>query len=100
MQTLTLKANVTTEREIEIQIPFFRRTKDEKEYIGLLDEKTVVRMYKGLFHTSVTNSQLDFMERTKLLEAAETWEHCGEQEFLDAYDAAIESMSLHPKLAV
>lgn len=100
MQTLSVEAYISEKKMIEIPVPFFARRNDEREYIGLLDENTVVKIYSGQSHTSVSNSQMDSMEKSKLIEAFETWHSCTETEFLDKYDAVIESISLHPKLAV
>lgn len=93
MQTITLKANISLEKEVEITVPFFARRNDEREYIGLLDEATVVRIYVGTSHTSVSNSQMDSMEKSKLIEAFETWHSCTEEDFLAKYEQVIESIS-------
>lgn len=100
MQKLSIEANFSQTRTVEIPVPFFARTKDESNYIALLDEKTVVRIYKGLSYTSVCNSEIDMAEKSKLIEAWETWHSCTETEFFDKYYSVIESISLHPRLAV
>lgn len=100
MNTLKVIANVSQLKEIDIPIPYYARRHDEREYIGLLDEKTLVTIYKGFSHTSVSNTEIDTMEKSKILEAWEKWVSCTETEFLEKYDTVIESISLHPKLAV
>lgn len=102
MQTLPIETTVSKTRKIDLPIPFFARRKDDKKYIALLDENTVVTFYtcKGL--TTISNATPDSHEKRELVEAweGEEWTACTETEFLDKYDAVIESISLHPKLAV
>lgn len=100
MQTLTAETTRSEKRTVEIPIPFFSRTKDETNYLALLDSETVVRVYVNKNCSIVTNAKVDVYEMSKIVEAWETWHSCTETEFLEKYDAVIESISLHPKLAV
>lgn len=99
MQTLSVETTRSEKISVEIPVPFFARNKTESEWIGLLDNKTVVNIYNGGKLTIIKNSTPDF-EKNLLIEAFKTWHSCTETEFLDKYDAVIESISLHPKLAV
>ena len=96
--TLTVKAEVT--KEIEIPVPCFLVDKEATKYLALLDEKTFIKvvMHKG--YTNVSNSERTLFEDREISEAWTTFHSCTELQFLEAYDKAIESMSLHPKLAV
>lgn len=97
-----IKTTVEKQVETEIPVPFFARKKDERKYIAVLDENTFVAIFSCQGLTTVTNSSLDNHEKRQVLEAwqDEEWTHCTETEFLEKYDSVIESISLHPKLAV
>lgn len=96
---MKLKITKETETEVEIPVPCFFRSKDEQNYVGFLDEKTVVTLYKSGDLTIVKNTTPQYAERD-IKEAWSTYHGCTEFEFLEKYDEVIESMSLHPKLAV
>lgn len=98
--TLTIKTKVSQENEIEIPCPFFARTKDQTEYIGLLDEKTIVKIFKGMSLRYVLNTERSDTHDHDLSVAYNGWVSCTEGEFLETFDAVIASISLHPKLAV
>lgn len=100
MQTLTVETTVTQPKAVEIPIPFFARTKDESEYLGLLDEKTLVKMFIGTNFKYVTNSTVSISSHHDLAVAWENWVSATETEFFEKYHAVIESMSIHPILAV
>lgn len=99
MNTLTVETTRSEKRTIELPIPFFARSKNENDWIAVLDEKTVVNIYKGANLTIIKNSTPNY-ESNMLAEAYETWHSCTETEFLEKYDDVISSISLHPKLAV
>lgn len=96
---MTIKTTVTNLVEVEVPVPFFARSVDEKYYIGLLDEKTVVRLTRIQNYTCIQNSDPDTF-KTELADAWKNCTACTESEFISAYDNAIESISLHPKIAV
>jgi len=102
MQTLKFKTSVTTEQEVEIPVPFFCRTKDERQYWGLLDEKTLVNFYvtKDLVTIKNCNIQECSWEKADIVKAYLNHIGCSESEFVEAYDKAVASISLHPILAV
>lgn len=101
MQTLSVETTVPQVVRLEIPIPFFARTKDETEYLGLLDEKTVVQVYKCGDLTIIKNKSTSAMfAQDDLVKAFQSWHSCTETEFFEKFYAVIESISLHPKLAV
>ncbi len=94
---LTIETKQT--EQVEIPVPSFMRSKDEKHWVGILDEKTIVTIYANEDFVIVKNSTPEIAER-ELTEAHKTFHSCTEFEFLQKYDEVIESISLHPKLAV
>lgn len=95
---MLIETTVTKTQQVEIPVPSFYRTKDEKNYIGILDDTTIVSLYVSDELKIVKNCTP--MYEGAIKEAYEKWHSCTETEFLEKYDAVIESISLHPKLAV
>lgn len=98
--TITLKTTSVQEKEFELPIPFFAANHDGTEYIGLLDESTYVNIFQLKDMTILQNSKLSEMNKSNIVKAWETWHSCTESQFLEKYDSVIESISLHPRLAV
>lgn len=96
---MTVTIEKTQTEEIELQVPCFFRDKAEKNYVGVLDEKTVVVVYKSENFTIIKNSTPDVLS-LDLKEAYSKFHSCTETEFMEKYDQVVESISLHPKLAV
>ena len=94
--TLTVKAEVT--KEIDIPIPCFLVNKEATKHLAILDEKTFVKVVTHKGYTTVSNSERTGFEDQEISEAWTTFHSCTELQFLEAYDKAIESMSLHPVL--
>lgn len=99
MQTLTVSVEKKETQEVEITVPCFFRSQDEKDYIGVLDENTVVHIYDSGTYKSLTHSEL-WIKKHEVTKAWFEYHSCTEAEFLTKYDEVIESISLHPKLAV
>lgn len=99
---LTIETTVQQEKKIDLQVPLFRRTVSERKYIALLDEKTFVAIFDSPGLRTITNSEVSGHEKREIAESLEStdWTSCTETEFLEKYDSVIESISLHPKLAV
>lgn len=99
---LTIETTVTQKKILDIQIPCFVRTKNQKEYYAVLDEKTMVKLLVLDTYINITNTEFGTYEKNQFAEAwgSELWTSCTEMEFLEKYDSVIESISLHPKLAV
>ncbi|HEX7906212.1 MAG TPA: hypothetical protein VF487_20200 [Chitinophagaceae bacterium] len=101
MSKVTISTTQKTTITTEIPVPCFLRSLDEKEYIALLDEKTIVSVFKTDQLTIIKNSSIESsISKQELTDAWQKFHGCTEVEFLQAYDAVIESISLHPKLAV
>ena len=99
MQTLKLSVEKKESQEVEIPVPCFMRNKSETEYIGVLDEKTVVTIYDNGTYRSLVNCEL-WVKQHDVAKAWNEWGGCTESEFLTKYDEVVEAMSLHPRLAV
>lgn len=101
MQTINLKfaAATTVYEDVEITIPFFSRSKDEQYWMCVLDENTAIRLVIiGKYVCFIKDAPSDNYLSGKILEAKKEYISCTESEFLEKYDAVIES--IHPKLAV
>lgn len=98
MNTISVKVIKETIVDEQLPFPFYRRRKDGHEFIALLDENTVVGIYKTNGLTIVKNSELSDHSKKNLLEAwdSKEWTACTETEFLDKYDAVIESIFPSP----
>jgi len=99
MNTLKLSVEKKQTSEVEIQIPCFFRNKSETDYIGVLDAKTIVNIYQCGDMTIIKNTTME-ISKHEVSTAYSNWITCTESEFLEKYDAVVESISLHPKLAV
>lgn len=96
---MIIKTKSITESEVDVQIPFFLRNKEETHMIAVLDEKTFIRVVKLGDYTSITNSDLP-LYASDIAEAWNKWHSMTETEFFDRFQDALESVSLQPKLAV
>jgi hypothetical protein len=96
---MTIKIIKTESVETEIQVPAFFRDSNERNFIGVLDEKTVVTIYSSDELTIVKNTTPQFASRD-IAEAYNEFYSCTEAEFLEKYESVIHSISLHPKLAI
>lgn len=96
---MTIKTEMKTTAEVEIPIPLFLASKDQRHWLAVLDENTVVAMYVGSSHTNISNGTPD-LYKNDIANAWSEFHGCTEMEFLEKYDAVISSISLHPKLAV
>lgn len=95
---MLISTSITNEIQVEIPIPFFSRSKDGDKYIGVLDEKTFLKIvildgYICIQNTCVSISKIE------IVEAYNKFNSCSESEFVEAYDKVIESISLHPAAA-
>jgi hypothetical protein len=90
----------TTQTEVELPIPVFFRNYDETEYIGVLDENTVVTIIDQKGYTSIQNCEMWLKKNdiAKAWNSGKEWQGCREFEFLEKYDQVVEKMSLHPIL--
>lgn len=97
---MKLKTTISEEREIDIELPFFRKDPTLSSILKLfavLDEKTVVTVFNGCGRTAVTVDDTSGSNRD-LLEAYQTWLPISEDEFLTLHKSALKSLSLTPVL--
>ena len=99
MKSVTLSIEKKQSEDIEIHVPCFYKSFSETDYIGVLDENTVVNVYKCGELTIIKNMTLE-MGKSEIASAIKNFHSCTESEFLEKFDAVVESISLHPKLAV
>lgn len=100
MNKITLLTESTATVEVEIPVPCFLVSKTGTEHVALLDDNTIVSVFKSEGLTIIKNSALSSYSKKELVQAWKTFHSCTELHFFEAFDAAVESISLHPKLAV
>lgn len=89
---------IESTEQVELNVPCFFRDKSETNYIGLLDEDTVVTIYRNIDLMMIQNSKL-YIKTDELAKAKSNLFSCTESEFLDAYADVEQKMCLHPILA-
>lgn len=96
---MTITTKEIREKQIELQPPMFwhdkRRGEIATEMIGLIDEKTMVRIFMTDDYTNVTNI---IPQGNDLQEAYNKWQPITEEEFFAALATAVERVSLTPVL--
>jgi hypothetical protein len=104
MEALKLKIErkETTVEEVELSIPCFFRNQAETEYVAALDAGTIVEIIDDQYERSLRNysSTAWNVGRGRIEHAYQKFTSCTETEFLAKFDSVVESISLHPKLAV
>ena len=104
MEALKLKIEKkeTTVEEVELSIPCFFRNQAQTEYVAALDAGTIVEIVSDQYETSVRNysSTAWNVGKGRVEHAYKHFHSCTESEFLEKFDSVVESISLHPKLAV
>jgi hypothetical protein len=96
---MTIKSKKVIESEAEIQIPCFLRDKQQTHMLALLDEKTLIKVTRLERFTVIVNAEPDVFS-SDIADAWNNWHSMTETEFFDVYHEAVDSISLHPKLAV
>lgn len=100
---MKIETTTTVKAEIELPIPSFWKdtyaSATISDIVGFLDEKTVCRVWESERRTSVENSNLEDFTYPKISEIMEKWQSVSEEEFLQAYNRALHSMSLTPELS-
>lgn len=100
---MTIKITKTTEKNIDIKLPFFRRDPDSMgvSLFAVLDENTAINLYRSDHRTCIENDEIKdrgWIEKN-VAERFQTWEPITEQEFMTAYSDALKSLSLEPVMA-
>jgi hypothetical protein len=96
---MQIKTNITEEREVDIEIPFFRKDQNSSciSLLAVLNEATVTTIFQAALRTNVT---VDHPKNysSDIVNAYSKWEPITELEFLAAHTTALKSMSLIPEL--
>jgi len=93
----------TAKTEIEIPVPSFYKDKGLHEslidLIGILDEKTIVKVFESDRRTMVSNWDIS-LDNGDVVLAHLNWHPITEEEFMYHYNRALHSLSLTPELIV
>lgn len=102
MQTLNLKTKQTTEHDLSISIPFFSKSKDEKEWFAVFEDKTIVKFYTSGDYATIQRANLETESwyGDAIVQAHNSLHSCTESEFTQKYDEVIQSISKNTLLAV
>lgn len=96
--TIQLTKKIETTEPVDLPVPCFFRDKAEREYIGLLDNDTVVTIFRGTDMLMIQNSKL-WLKVDDLAKAYQRFHSCTETEFMEAYADVEQKMSLNPILS-
>lgn len=96
---MIIKTKQTTEHEIEITIPFFRKRIEHgfSEYLAMLTEGHVNTISQSE-HSQMIGIQPKWVKEGDIVKAFREWEEITEEEFLNAHKSALSSLSLEPTL--
>jgi hypothetical protein len=98
---MKLKTNITEEREIDITLPIFRKEDYNGclSYIAVIEESHAIKLYINdkAGHVQVLLTPMWLMT-TDVMKAVQSWQEVTEEEFLNAHDKALQSLSLAPVL--
>ena len=96
---MKIKTKITEEREMDVELPFFRKdpTSSCIKYMAAINEKTIIHLFDSDERTSLS---VDIIEREgrDVSEAYNKWTIVSEEEFLQAHESALKSLSLTPVL--
>lgn len=97
---MKIKTTVIEEKEIDIQIPFFRKdhTSPCLKLYAVLDSNTVVTVFQGGDRTSISNDALEERLNEDIAQAYAKWQPITEDEFFTHFNEAMKSLSLQPQL--
>lgn len=94
---MKLKTRQTTETEIEIPVPSFYKSKSSNDYIGILDEQTIISFYIAPDFSLIKNGKPLVLDN-ELVSAFLNYDKIDELEFCTKHIEILESFSLEPKL--
>ena len=99
---MKIETTKTEKQIIEIPVPSFYKDGNCSETIsdllGVLDEKTIVRVFESQRRTSVTNFDTS-LDTGDIVDAYLKWTPITEDQFFTAYNRALHSLSLTPELS-
>lgn len=93
--TITLSKRIVERSEVEIKVPSFWLNKNGR-LMGILNEQTVIVVYKTDNYTNITSGPADVMKTWT--EDINEYLPIDESQFFAAHEEALESLSLSPKL--
>ena len=99
--TITITKKTETKTEVEIPVGSFFRNFEETNYIGLLDEKTVVEILCDKYETTIKNLSSETgwsYPKDRIFHGYNKFHSCTETEFFTRYYEIIGSISLKPEL--
>lgn len=94
---ITTKSTVT--KDIEISVPMFKKKNDDWQYyVAILNDKTgiSITLSEETGYFNITHSPPHAMDHSII--PALNWEDISEEEFLEAHEKALQSLSLKPQL--
>lgn len=104
MQTLTIETEKkeVTKLLVEVPIPSYFMRQDGTKLVGILDEDTVIEIIDDGYEQVVNkfNNKAWNVGKDRVAFAYNNYHGCTESAFIEKYDAVIESISIHQKLAV
>lgn len=99
---MKFETTTTEKREIEIPVPSFYKdsqcSESINDMIGIIDESTIVRVWESEKRTAVENYDVN-LNSNEIVRAFHNYKPITEEQFLTAYNRALNSMSLTPELA-
>lgn len=97
---MTIKTTVTQEREVDIDLPFFRRdnTSSCLWVFAILNDHTAVSIFDGGGRTCVSVEPLN-PSRNEVADKYLNWDPITEEQFLKFHSDALKSLSLEPVMA-
>ena len=91
----------TAKTEIEIPVPSYYRdnlcSESTTDLIGILDEKTIIKVYESARRTCVQNMDI-YLGESDIVYSSIHWQPITEELFLYHHSRALHSMSLTPTL--
>ena len=100
---ITITKKTETKEEVEIPVGSFFRNFEETNYIGLLDENTVVEIVCDKYETQVRNLSLETgwsYPKDRIEHGYNKYHSCTETEFFTKYYEVIGSISLKPEVTI
>jgi len=92
MSTLTIKTVKTTLEEVQMQLPIFKKSEDGSTFFGMVTEKCHHRIFKMDSYININTSDFDPKQSDLNMD------DCSEEEFMEAWEAGLKSMSFMPVL--
>lgn len=98
---MKIKTTKSEDVEIDVTLPFFRKNPNfiSDNYIGVLDEKTMVYMFTNEASTNVAHRLVEDNKK-EIVEAFTNWTPISEEEFLSIHAKLLKSLSLIPELMI